>query len=115
MASASSKRDYIESLVLNIGIKNKIIEKIAIECLVYCQKFIRQIDDVYSVSLRDIRRFIILYEEFSEIMVNRKKVEYNHIETENDIKLKSVLFSLYICYILRTPKSKDKDDFYIID
>jgi hypothetical protein len=59
-------------MVLNIGIKNKIIEKIAIECLVYCQKFIRQIDDVYSVSLRDARRFSIFYEEFREIMVNKK-------------------------------------------
>ena len=99
-------------MVLNIGIKNKIIEKIVIECLVFCQKFIRNIANVYSVSLRDARRFSIFYEEFREIMVNRKKAEYNHNESENDIKLKSVLFSLYICYILRISKSKDKDELY---
>ena len=46
----------------------KDIKQVTIDSIIFSQKFIREINDVSSVSLRELRRFIILFEWFIKFL-----------------------------------------------
>ena len=72
-------------------ITNKIIESILI-----CHNFIRQKYDESSVSLREIRRFGLLFDYFMK-------------NIDSDIKIQNSLnMALYLCYYLRLNDKKDR-------
>ena len=74
-------------------ITNKIIESILI-----CHNFIRQKYDESSVSLREIRRFGLLFDYFMK-------------NIDSDIKIQNSLnMALYLCYYLRLNDKKDRQE-----
>ena len=58
------------------GNYNEVI-KIASESIIEAQDYVRSKNDVSSVSLRDIRRFIIFYNFFVDYLRNKKKIYSN--------------------------------------
>ena len=56
----------------------------------------REHNDISSVSLRDLRRFNLLFEFFMKYLEERK--ENNE---ENKILINSMCLSLYFCYYIR--------------
>jgi len=122
-----SKKDelnYIESMIhkkfdedkIKIYNREKIIE--IIKNLIFnSQEFIRnQNSEISSVSLRDVRRFVIFFSWFKLSIKKRKEIEnsyFNKFDFENDedLILISSLLSLFLIYYLRIPDKKIKKDF----
>ena len=93
---------------------------IASKCISLSQNFIREFSDISSVSLREIRRFDLLFHWFMEYF-NIKKTVFNEVIEENnkmnmknpeyidifiskkeeDLCLDSINLSLYMCYYIR--------------
>ena len=77
------------------------IKTIASNAINKCQKFIRESNDRSSVSLREIRRFVIFYNWFFEHIKefeNKKIISDKYQNAINSVKL-----SIYLCYYLRIP------------
>ena len=53
----------------------KNIKKLTVDMIVVSQKFIRENNDVSSVSLREIRRFNIFFEFFYDYLRKKKRDE----------------------------------------
>ena len=101
----------------NLPIENlKTIKKQAKEMIIAAQNFIRNEYDISSVSLREIRRFIIFYEFYYHYLKKKKKkllhlirkqieakeisVDYSNLN-ELEFQLYSINLAIYICYYLR--------------
>jgi len=85
------------------------------DMIICAQNFIREKNYISSVSLREIRRFNILYEFFFEYLINKKEKEEieNRIKNEYDdnfyfyknlnkfsLHIFSVILSIFVCYYL---------------
>ena len=121
--NSEDEKRYIQNIV-----KEKILEEdlstFTTELIAIAQNFIREKNGVSSVSLREIRRFIIFYEFFIDYLKKRKEniTEENMVENENDlikysnisekeIKLFSINLSIYLGYYLRlTDVSEENQD-----
>lgn len=66
---------YITQMLKKGGISN--IEMIT-PMLIACHKYFKKNEDSSSVSLRDIARFIKLYQWFNESLLSKKKLEHYH-------------------------------------
>ena len=124
----NDEKKYIENIIEkpfnNIYNKNKkeinstIFDKLknlAKKMIFVSQNFIRNKNDVSSVSLREIRRFNIFFEFFYNFISFKKQNSENLMETLNlekeyriyqslskvDIIIYSIILSIYICYYLR--------------
>ena len=93
---------------------------ISTNCIFLCQNFIRDYSDVSAVSLREIRRFDLLFHYFMKYF-NIKKEVFNEIKDENikmqinipeyitnflskeekQLCIDSINLSLYMCYYIR--------------
>jgi hypothetical protein len=106
----------------NLPIENlNTIKKQAKEMIIKAQNFIRNEYDISSVSLREIRRFIIFYEFYYHYLKKKKKkllhliqkqieakeisIDYSNLN-ELEFQLYSINLAIYICYYLRI---SDKD------
>ena len=74
LSEADEKR-YIKSMVNQVNIGNSTLEKYAIEMISFCQYYIRRENEVSSVSLRDARRFVTLYDWFIKSISQRENIE----------------------------------------
>ena len=101
----------------------KNIKNLAVEMIVESQRFIRENNDVSSVSLREIRRFNIFFEFFYDYLRKKKEMNENDLnginisdfEKENykyyskfsykDIHIYSIILSVFVCYYLRIPEN----------
>ena len=101
----------------------KNIKNLAVEMIVESQRFIRENNDVSSVSLREIRRFNIFFEFFYDYLRKKKEMNKNDLnginisdfEKENykyyskfsykDIHIYSIILSVFVCYYLRIPEN----------
>ena len=81
---------------------NEEIENLFVEEIVECQNFVRNQDDISSVSLRDLRRFNLLFEFFVKYLKQRNEA----YDEENQILIKSMCLSLYFCYFIRLSNNK---------
>ena len=81
---------------------NEEIENLFVEEIVECQNFVREHDDISTVSLRDLRRFNLLFEFFVKYLKQRNEV----YDEENQILIKSMCLSLYFCYFIRLSNNK---------
>ena len=89
------------------------IKTVAKNMIIEAQNFIREKNDISSVSLREIRRFVIFYEFFYNYLKNKKEKLLNLIDekikkifpydklTEFDFQIYSINLSIFICYYLR--------------
>ena len=113
-----------ERKINNIN-KYKNLINIASKCISLCQNFIREYNDVSSVSLREIRRFDLLFHWFLEYF-DIKKTVFSEIKEENNkMNIKSpeyidifisknfeelckdsINLSLYMCYFIRISDKK---------
>jgi len=101
------------------------LKKLAANAIIEAQNFVRDKNDVSSVSLREIRRFSIFYEFFVEYFRKNKalcekrdqKEYFNKIDTfyntlgKRDIYINSIKLSIYLCYYMRLSDKKFRGDF----
>ena len=125
---------YIERMVHNNNIfhNNKVIKEnilnkvkeLAKKMIIESQNFIRESNDVSSVSLREISRFNIFLEFFYNHLLYKKnnaeklmdtlelESDYTFYQSKNelDIIIFSINLSIYLCYYLRITKKESRDD-----
>ena len=101
------------------------LKEISSESITEAQSYVRDKNDVSSVSLREIRRFGIFYNFFVEYLRQKRKIFSNLDQKENfeqidmfytnltdyDIYKYSINLSVYVCYYLRLTKKKFRDEF----
>ena len=70
----------------------------------------RENNDICSVSLRDLRRFNLLFDFFMKYLAQNKEKNNNYYyNNNNDITLvliNSMCLSLYFCYYIRLSNNK---------
>ena len=100
------------------------LKRLSSKSIIDAQNFVRERNDVSSVSLREIRRFSIFYEFFVGYFRNNKKLFENIDQKENyekidpfyknleniDIYRHSIKLSIYLCYYMRLSNKKDRQD-----
>ena len=113
------EENYIINMVKQI-IKEEKIYNLAVKLIVIAQNLIREKNGNSSVSLREIRRFIIFYKFFIDYLIIRKntiiednieeknneKIKYSEL-TDEEIKLYSINLSIYLGYYLRLTEYDD--------
>ena len=101
------------------------------DLIVICQNFIRQYNDVSSVSLREIRRFNIFYEFFYDyIKIKKKNENTNQTQTNNnifiqigntfslkgikelDIHISAINLSIFVCYYMRITNKSLREEMH---
>ena len=97
-------------------IKLKRIKNLAVEMIVCAQNFIREGNDVSSVSLREIRRFNIIYEFFFNYLTTKKNIDHKLLENKqldkdeynfyhnldgDNLQIYSIILAVFVCYYLR--------------
>ena len=100
---------------------------LASQSIIEAQEYIREKNDVSSVSLREIGRFVIFYNFFVEFFRRKKKlfenleqnldlekidIFYNNL-TDYEIYKYSINLSIYLCYYLRLNNRKHRDNFKV--
>ena len=96
---------------------SKIIN-IAINAILLCQSYIKNTNDISTVSLREVKRFILFFKYFVEYLLNKKDTNdpkdhailFYKSKTNNDIYKYAVILSLYICYYLRLPDNESRKE-----
>ena len=105
--SLNDEKKYIYSIVketlkqYNLSEK---IEKIFIDEIILCQNYIRDHNDVSSVSLRELRRFNILFQFFTDYLNNK-----NH-NNDDQLYINSLCLCLYFCYYIRLSNYKLREE-----
>ena len=121
-----------EEIQLNENQKNELssinkemkdVKDKAVKCIVNAQNYVRFLYGKSSVSLREVRRFIILYEYFVKYLRNKKEdilknenskkyekkdLLYYKTLTRKDIFIRAISLSIYICYYLRINSKKHR-------
>ena len=119
--NSKDEKSYIENMV-KAKISDEDLSSLSTELIAISQGFIREKNGVSSVSLREIRRFIILYEFFLKYLKTRKeaiieekikeredeKIKYFNL-TDHEIKLYSINLSIYLGYYLRLTDIKGEE------
>ena len=103
----------------------KNIHKLAVDLIVESQNFIRKNNDKSSVSLREIKRFNIFFEFFFDYLKMKKEKKLQVIEgmqsseeepidyinlKYKDIHIYSIIMSIFVCYYLRIPDNKTREE-----
>ena len=93
----------------------KKLHTLAKDLIVSAHNFIREKNDISSVSLRDIDRFKIFYEFFFDYLMKKKEVDLEQLENkqldneefklyknlnEYELHKYSIILAVYICYYL---------------
>ena len=101
------------------------LKKMASQSITEAQEYVREKNDVSSVSLREIRRFSIFY-NFFVCYLRKKKALYSSMDqneyyevidkfyknlTDVDIYKYAINLSVYMCYYLRLTKKEFRDVF----
>ena len=109
----------------NEDFKSEELKRLSINAIIEAQNFIRNKNDISSVSLRNIKHFCIFYDFYVEYYIKNKKLAKNKNQKEfldefrdyylnlnkNDIYKNSIKLSLYICYYLRIPTMELRQEF----
>ena len=109
--SSDDEKKYIKSIVKETLKKydlDEYIENLAVKGIVLCQNYIREHNDVSSVSLRELRRFNILFHFFVNYLTNKQ--ENNTTINKNndlyDLYIEAICLCLYFCYYIRISNNK---------
>ena len=103
----------------------KSIHKLAKMMISKAQNFIREKNDIASVSQREIRRFNIFYEFFYGYLKSKKEMNLNLLEinkidnsdnefykklTEIELHIYSIILGVFVCYYLRITNIKERNE-----
>ena len=103
----------------------KKLHEFAKDLIVKAQNFIRNKNDISSVSLREIRRFNIFYEFFFDYLTKKKNIDLNELankqlenediifyKNSNEYQLQkySIILAVFICYYLRITDNKTRNE-----
>ena len=119
---ARNLENYLSKEVFNQCLK---LKNIASSAIIAAQNYVREKNDVSSVSLREIRRFSIFYNFFVEYLRNKKQLfikmdqENENFEidrfyknlTDYEIYLFSINLSVFVCYYLRLTRKDFRNEF----
>ncbi|CAB4393294.1 unnamed protein product [Rhizophagus irregularis] len=97
---------YIQ-IMIEKELKNNLAHPVFSELLFTSQKFVRKVEESYSVSLRDIKRAITLAKFFYNSLENRPAYKKGHIyppSGNSTIKTRSYILALNLCYHSRLYK-----------
>ena len=100
------------------------LKKTASEAIIVAQNYVREKNDVSSVSLREIRRFSIFYGFFVDYFRKNKTLFENKNQNEDldkidtyyknmskdDIYKNSIKLSIYLCYYMRLSNKEFRKD-----
>ena len=135
----ADEKKYIESMIkdptieiMKIYNKNNLIEEndyeklmhFQVELINFCQKLMKEKNDVSIVSLREVNRFIIFFKFFVKFIIERNHYEndeniirnekdiisYYNNRTQYEIYECAINLSIYICYYLRLPDKNSRKD-----
>ena len=123
--SLEEEKKYIQIMVGKMmqKIMNDINKKeceaiinLAINSIITCQSYIKTTNDISSVSLREVKRFVIFFKYFVAYLLNKQNdnesKEQSHIfynsKSKYDIYKYAVNLALYICYYLRLPNHESR-------
>jgi len=122
--SQSMERIFKHNIDNKIDKEFKNIHNLARKMVSKSQKFIRNKNGISSVSLREIRRFSILYEFLYGYLKNKKEIyliENYKIDNEdnefykklNEIELHiySIILGVFVCYYLRISDIEERNEF----
>ncbi|CAF1067010.1 unnamed protein product [Rotaria sordida] len=105
-----AERKYIETIINqceNSLAADKSWYSTIVTLICESQKYIRQIEDVSSVSLRDVVRYRQLYNWFHESIEHRKLT----ITLPLSVEVRAALLALLFCYYLRLYFPQDKQQY----
>ena len=125
--SMEEEKKYIQIMVRKMMEKIMIIKtkkesetiiNLAINSILICQSYIKNTNDISSVSLREVKRFIIFFKYFVAYLLNKQNEKdskdqyiYFYILKNNyEIYKCAVNLSLYICYYLRLPDNNSRKE-----
>ena len=96
------EKNYIGTMILSLKLENHdLIKKV----IYNSHKFVRGIEDVSSVSLRDVDRFRIFYKWLNENTNNfSEKLDLNQ-------EIVNTIVTCYICYIIRLSKEEHRNEY----
>jgi len=110
--TSEDEEKYIKS-TLSEALKNEenfeINLKLGSELIKECQNFIRNTNDISSVSLREIRRFVILYNWFKKFIKKNNKLINNKEIDLKQIQKYSLILSTYIAYYIRIYEQDERN------
>ena len=115
----TEEREYIKSMIqqnYNIHYPNKEDEdykkliELTPNIICDCHQFMRDKYGVASVSLREIRRFNIFFDFFSDYLKNKSIYKENYQQTYN-LLLATLNMTIYLCYYLRIAEKDIRKEF----
>ena len=94
------------------------------KCVKKCHNYMKQNNDISIVSLREVNRYNVFFKFFFEYIVNRKNnekllnnsfevdelIEFYKNKTIKDLFYYAINLSLFICYYLRLPDKKAREE-----
>ncbi|CAI2162255.1 20165_t:CDS:2, partial [Funneliformis geosporum] len=90
-----------EQTYIQIMVQGSFGSSILAELLFASQEFIRNVEEPYSVSLRDVKRAIKLVKFFQETLETRQKENNIYPGDSPDIVTRSYILALGLCYMSR--------------
>ncbi|CAG8479091.1 963_t:CDS:10 [Gigaspora margarita] len=105
----SDERKYIE-IMTKTQLDGNLYHDILPDLLFTSQQFIRDVEEKYTVSLRDVKRAITLIKFFYDSLQNRPRVNKNlpYPPAKPDIILRSYILGLGLCYQSRLYEQKQR-------
>ncbi|CAG8495506.1 695_t:CDS:10, partial [Dentiscutata erythropus] len=98
----SDERKYIEIMTKTQLYENNLYHDILPDLLFTSQQFIRNIEEKYTVSLRDVKRAITLIKFFHDSLQDRprvrKNVSYPPVNARPNMIFRSYILGLGLCY-----------------
>ena len=111
------EKSYIGTMIRSLKLANHDLIK---EMIFESHKYIREIEEVSSVSLRDVDRFRKLYDWFDKVIQSRRKMgqykdnnfrnQFQNYQIENN-RFYNAILSLYICYLIRLSKEEFRNNY----
>ena len=106
-----SQKMKIYDLILISNEKLTKEKKIIVDILIFSNRYMKNIYDNSSISLRDIKRFTIFYDWFLKYLINESP-HCDNYRNKSEILLKDCLkLTIYLCYYLRISNSLYRQDF----
>ena len=104
------ERSYIKNMIESLRFTQL---ELVCDLISASQQFIKSLEDVSSVSLRDVDRFRIFYQWFNTNIPERNKLSNNvNSSQDQELELKCILLSLFMVYYVRLSDDQKRRDYF---